>query len=72
MRIVCPPPHLRQPAPALSRYGPHNFHTKLTNVWDYVKRFGRWAHYYHKKLAWSEGRFVPFPLNTETLNTIYD
>jgi len=56
----------------LNLYGPHNFHTKLTNVWDYVKRFGRWAHYYHKKLAWSEGRFVPFPLNTETLNTIYD
>jgi len=44
----------------------------MDSVWRYVKRFGNWSHYYHKKLAWTGGRFVPMPVNSETLNTLYD
>ena len=51
----------------LNLYGPHNFHTKLDHVWRYMKRYGNWTHYYHKKLAWTGGRFVPMPVNSETL-----
>ena len=36
-----------------------------------MSSFGNWSHYYHKKLVWTGGSFLPFPLNTETLNRLY-
>jgi len=57
----------------INLYGPHNFHTNLEDAWKYINKFGRWVHYYHKKLSWSEdlGRFLPMPVNIETINTLY-
>ena len=57
----------------INLYGPHNFHTNSEDAWKYINKFGRWVHYYHKKLSWSEdlGRFLPMPVNIETINTLY-
>jgi len=50
------------------RYGPHIFHTKNREVWDYVNRFARFNHYIHKTLtACREGIFeTPFNMSTFT------
>ena len=47
----------------INLYGPHNFHTNSEDAWQYINKFGRWNHYYHKKLSWSEdlGRCLPRP-----------
>ena len=56
----------------INLYGPHNFHTRSDLAWRYVTHFDRWTHYYHKKLAWVNGRLVPLPVNAETVNALYN
>lgn len=50
------------------KYGPHIFHTKNKNAWDYLSQFTRWLPYYHHVLAVIDGKKVPVPFN---LNSIY-
>ncbi|MEL6351083.1 MAG: UDP-galactopyranose mutase [Cyanobacteria bacterium J06627_28] len=51
------------------KYGPHIFHTKSKQVWNYLSRFTQWRPYYHHVLAVVEGKKVPIPFN---LNTLYE
>ena len=55
----------------VQKYGPHTFHTKKKELYDYMCRFGRWQDY---KLtcgaAWG-GKYTPTPFNFTTIDTFY-
>lgn len=53
------------------RYGPHIFHTKYKQVWDFLSRFTGWRYYQHRVLAFVNGMTVPLPINLDTVNQIY-
>jgi len=50
-------------------YGPHIFHTNNRQVWDFVNRFSNFIPYFHIAKVYTDGKFVDFPPN---LNTIKD
>ncbi len=51
--------------------GPHIFHTNNKEVWDFVGRFSDFNYYQHRVLSYAEGRFIPFPIHTDTINEIF-
>ncbi len=51
------------------KYGPHLFHTDYKEVFDYLSDFTDWHIYYHKVLAFVDGKKIPLPFN---LNSIYE
>jgi UDP-galactopyranose mutase len=52
-------------------YGPHIFHTNAPRVSEYLSRFTEWRPYEHRVLASVAGRFLPLPINRDTLNGLY-
>jgi UDP-galactopyranose mutase len=54
------------------RYGPHIFHTNSREVFAYLSQFTEWRPYEHRVLASVDGRLVPFPINVDTINAVYD
>jgi UDP-galactopyranose mutase len=54
------------------RYGPHIFHTNCRDVFDYLSQFTQWRPYEHRVLASVDGRLVPFPINLDTINDLYN
>ena len=48
-------------------YGPHIFHTKEKEVFDFLSKFTEWNAYEHKVLANIKGKFVPVPFNLTSL-----
>jgi len=52
-------------------HGPHIFHTNNRKVWDFVNRFTEFCYYQHKVLSYVEGKFVPFPINRDTICQIF-
>ena len=48
-------------------YGPHIFHTKEKEVFDFLSKFTEWTAYEHKVLANLKGKFVPVPFNLTSL-----
>jgi UDP-galactopyranose mutase len=52
-------------------YGPHIFHTNKTEVFEYLKRFSDWIPYNHKVLGSIEGKLVPIPFNSTSLETLF-
>ena len=55
----------------IHKYGPHIFHTKFEEVWDYLSTFTQWRLYHHKVLAYVDGRKVPMPINLDTINSLF-
>jgi UDP-galactopyranose mutase len=55
----------------IHKYGPHIFHTKFKEVWDYLSRFTKWRNYQHRVLAFVNGSLVPLPINLDTINILY-
>ena len=55
------------------RYGPHLFHTNNDAVVAWLARFGSWAPYMHRvRAVLPDGRFVPVPVNLDTINAVFD
>ena len=52
-------------------YGPHIFHTKEKEVFDFLSRFTEWNAYEHKVLANLKGKLVPVPFNLTSLFACY-
>jgi len=49
-------------------YGPHIFHTKMKEVFDFLSRFTEWNKYEHKVLAkLGKDKLVPVPFNLTSL-----
>ncbi|RJP34650.1 MAG: UDP-galactopyranose mutase [Actinobacteria bacterium] len=53
-------------------YGPHYFHTAYPEVWEYVSRFTDWIPYVHRVLSYVDGKYVPVPVNIDTVNILFD
>jgi UDP-galactopyranose mutase len=54
------------------RYGPHIFHTNSSDVFAYLSKFTAWRPYEHRVLASVDGMLVPFPINLDTVNRLYN
>jgi len=55
----------------MHRYGPHIFHTQAERIVQYLSEFTAWRPYEHRVRAWVEGKFLPIPINLDTLNQLY-
>ena len=53
------------------RYGPHIFHTNNVEVWNFVNSFTRFHYYQHRVLSYVQGQYVPFPINLDTVNSLF-
>ena len=53
------------------KYGPHIFHTKSKDVFDYLSQFTQWRNYEHRVLASVDGKLVPIPINLDTVNILH-
>jgi UDP-galactopyranose mutase len=52
-------------------YGPHIFHTKYKEVWEYISNFTKWNIYHHEVIGLIDGKNVPIPFNLNTLHELY-
>ncbi|AIQ31981.1 UDP-galactopyranose mutase [Paenibacillus sp. FSL P4-0081] len=52
-------------------YGPHIFHTKIKEVWDYLSQFTDWNIYHHQVLGVIDGAKVPIPFNINSLYGVF-
>lgn len=51
----------------IHKYGPHLFHTKNENVFNYLKQFGSWFKYEHRVLGMVNNILVPIPFNLTSI-----
>lgn len=56
----------------IHKYGPHIFRTDKQEVWEYLSNFTKWHHYQHKVAANVKGQIVPFPINLDTYNILFN
>jgi UDP-galactopyranose mutase len=54
------------------KYGPHIFHTKNRNVFEYLNKFTRFNNYNHKVLAYYDKKYFPMPINLNTVNKFFN
>lgn len=56
----------------VSKYGVHSFHTYSDRVWEYVQQFSEWIPYNHSVVALVDDKYVPIPVNMDTVNTLFE
>ncbi len=56
----------------VAKYGPHIFRTDDKEVWDYIKKFSKWNKYRHKIVSKIKNKYLPFPININTINILYN
>ncbi|AYM02793.1 UDP-galactopyranose mutase [Levilactobacillus brevis] len=52
-------------------YGAHIFHTKMKNIWDYVRQFADFNHYVNSPIANYHGEIYNLPFNMNTFNKLW-
>ena len=55
----------------VKKYGPHTFHTKKEELFDYMTRFEDWNEYFLTCGATWGGKYTPTPFNFTTIDTFY-
>lgn len=55
----------------VSKYGAHLFHTNYEDVWKYINNFSEWIPYEHHVLSYVNGKYVPVPVNIDTVNMLF-
>lgn len=53
------------------KYGPHIFHTKKKELYDYMCKFTEWEEYKLTYMAQIDGKFTPTPFNFQTIDDFY-
>lgn len=53
------------------KYGPHIFHTDNKKIWDFISQFTEWRYYQHKVMSYVNGKYVPFPINRDTICEVF-
>lgn len=53
-------------------YGPHTFHTKKKQLFEYVSKFAEWEKYNLTCGAQINGKYTPTPFNFQTIDDFYD
>lgn len=56
----------------VNKHGAHLFHTKEEKIWEYVTRFGDWIRFDHRVQAFVDGKYVPVPVNINTVNALFN
>lgn len=56
----------------IHKYGPHIFHTKNKEVFDFVRKYTDWYDYQHKVVANVYNQEMPVPFNLHSLYIAYD
>lgn len=54
------------------KYGPHIFHTNLSEVFEYLNKYGEWYFYEHTVLGSIDGQQVPIPFNFKSIELLFD
>lgn len=54
----------------INKYGAHLFHTNNERVYAYVKKYGKWVDWQHKVIGYVDDKFVPIPVNIDTVNKL--
>jgi UDP-galactopyranose mutase len=54
----------------INKYGAHLFHTNSEIVWKYINIFDKWVRWEHKVIAYTDGKYVPMPVNITTINEL--
>ncbi len=52
-------------------YGPHIFHTKFEEVWDYLRKFTDFSDYKHRVISKHDSKLYPIPINLTTCNKFF-
>ncbi|MBP0984783.1 MAG: UDP-galactopyranose mutase [Oscillospiraceae bacterium] len=52
-------------------YGPHIFHTKKKELFDFISKYADWEHYELTCMAKIDGKFTPSPFNFQTIDDYY-
>src|SRR5688500_7273267 len=55
----------------IHKYGPHWFHTNNEGVFKYLSKFTTWRRHDHKVRSCIDGKLYPFPINMDTVNSLY-
>lgn len=55
----------------VQKYGPHTFHTKTKELYDYMCRYEQWQDYKLTCGAVWDGKYTPTPFNFTTIDTFY-
>lgn len=55
----------------VQKYGPHTFHTKKKELYDYMCRYGSWREYKLTCGAVWNGTYTPTPFNFTTIDTFF-
>lgn len=55
----------------VQKYGPHTFHTKKKELYDYMCRFASWQDYKLTCGAVWDGKYTPTPFNFTTIDTFF-
>jgi len=55
----------------IHKYGPHIFHTNNSKIWSFINQFGEFNQYQHRVLSYVQGQYVPFPVNTNTIEKLF-
>jgi UDP-galactopyranose mutase len=55
----------------IQKYGPHIFHTKNKEVWDYLSNFTEWHEYEHEVLAKVKNQLIPIPFNFNSIDKLF-
>lgn len=55
----------------VQKYGPHTFHTKKKELYDYMCRFASWQDYKLTCGAVWDGKYTPTPFNFTTIDTLF-
>ncbi len=55
----------------VQQYGPHTFHTKKKELYDYMCRFEEWNEYKLTCGAYIDGKCTPTPFNFQTIDDYY-
>ncbi len=55
----------------MQMHGPHVFHARDPKVWNFLNRFTDWRHYQLRVQAYVAGKYVPLPINIDTINQLY-
>lgn len=55
----------------IHQYGPHIFHTRKEEVYQYLSRFTKWLNFEHEVVARVGDQYLPIPFNFNTLYKVY-
>lgn len=55
----------------VQKYGPHTFHTKKKELYDYICQYEQWQEYHLTCGAIWNGKYTPTPFNFTTIDTFY-